>query len=403
MRDLIFVSLENWDEIWRRNQFICAALARRYPERRILFVAPARDVSYHVRTGTLRRLREGTGWQPEGFPNITIVRPWKWFPNSLSVARWFNEVSARAFVRSHVRRLGMRLPLLWLNSHGAVHMAGRMGESAVIYDVTDDWSELTQSPRLKLLTIQQDRELCRKADAVIVCSERLHELKRPLCSQLHLIRNGVDAGHYACVGDTQPPALAAASKWRCPVLGYIGSIHPDRVDVALVESLARRFSSGTIVLVGPLMLPTSDRQRLDVCGNVAMTGAFAYAEVPDVMRAFDVCITPHRVTPFTESLNPIKLWEYLAAGKPIVSTPVAGFRDFPELVHLGRTPEEFATAVQVALSEDASLPARRRAEAAKHSWGSRIDAVEAIFTNVLRRGEAPVMRQCRAATTEALS
>jgi teichuronic acid biosynthesis glycosyltransferase TuaH len=74
------------------------------------------------------------------------------------------------------------------------------------------------------------------------------------------------------------------------------------------------------------MLPKEDAESLQRTGRVHLTGAVPYAEVPEYMRAFDVCITPHRMTLFTESLNPIKLWEYLAAGKPIVSTDVAGFR-----------------------------------------------------------------------------
>jgi glycosyltransferase involved in cell wall biosynthesis len=98
------------------------------------------------------------------------------------------------------------------------------------------------------------------------------------------------------------------------------------------------------------------------------------------MRAFDVCIVPHRVTPFTESLNPIKLWEYLAAGKPIVSTDVAGFRDYPQFVRIASDAPSFLQAVQAALTEDPSLPQARRAEAQHHSWNSRLDAVEQVIS-----------------------
>ena len=142
----------------------------------------------------------------------------------------------------------------------------------------------------------------------------------PKVISLYLIPNGVDAQHYRTVLDTPPDP--AAQQWLRPVLGYTGSIHPDRVDVDLVEAISGRLEQGTILLVGPNMLPAADQERLRHCGNVVLTGPTPYSDLPKAMRAFDVCITPHRVTPFTESLNPIKLWEYLAAGKPIVSTPV---------------------------------------------------------------------------------
>jgi teichuronic acid biosynthesis glycosyltransferase TuaH len=147
----------------------------------------------------------------------------------------------------------------------------------------------------------------------------------------------------------------------------------------LIETVARKIPGGSLVLIGPDHLSARDRERLLACGNVYLTGPKPYAEIPQWMRGFDACIVPHLVTPFTESLNPIKLWEYLAAGKPIVSTPVAGFRDFPELVHLASGAEEFCRALEGALHENPDLAERRRREAQHHSWEKRVDAIEKVL------------------------
>jgi glycosyltransferase involved in cell wall biosynthesis len=219
-------------------------------------------------------------------------------------------------------------------------MAGRMGEQAVVYDITDDWTTFTQKGAHMRKTVEQDAQLCRRADAVIVCSQRLYEMKQELAKRLYLVANGVDADHYEGVLEDGPRAPALAGK-SGTILGYTGTIHPDRVDVDLVEKVARHFSSGTVALVGPLLLDDADKARLQSCGNVIMTGPVPYKDIPTFMRAFDVCITPHVMTSFTESLNPIKLWEYLAAGKPIVSTNVAGFRDYDRLVHLATDADSF--------------------------------------------------------------
>jgi|GEM_PF-657630 len=478
MKKLIFVSLESWDDIWRRNQFVCAELARRYPDMRILFVCPPRDVSNAIRTRRLGSLRGPNNWHPEGFPNITVTRPLKLLPSTLAIGRWVNDLMTRWYVRRAALRLNeqgsknnteaaaaaarlrvtgdrlqgeqnsesgsqkrlknpesriqnpegskdatknestahpkpsasclpssdfsssaalpqhsnsylltpnsspLRGTVLWLNPQDAVHMVGRMGESRVIYDITDDWTQFTHFTDRKALldrTIAEDARLCRKADAVIVCSKSLYESRKALCRDIRLIPNGVDAAHYRCVLDDHGPLPEPCRNWPRPVFGYTGSIHADRVDVTLVEAMTVAMKAqnmpGTLVLIGPVMLPAHQRHRLEATGRVIFSGPMAYRDLPQYMRAFDVCIVPHCMTAFVESLNPIKLWEYLAAGKPIVSTDVAGFRDYPELVRTARTAEEFVAQCRAAIAEGTEKSELRRAEAGKHSWRSRVDEI----------------------------
>ena len=384
--DLIFVSLEDWDEVWRRNQFLCAGLARRFPDRKILFVGLPRDVSHSLRHGRLGALRAMPLEAAPEYPNITLLHPLKVFPNTLPWGRRANEVLMRRQIRQAALALGITRPLLWLNPHSAVHMAGRMGERAVVYDITDDWISPIQSDRMRRLTTAQDADLCSRADAVIVCSQKLLDMKRPLARRLFLVPNGVETDHYRSVLDANGPRPEATTDWRKPVFGYAGTIHPERVDAALVEHIARSFPQGTVALVGPDLLTPADSARMDALGNVFRTGPVPYRRLPDYLRAFDVCITPHCMSEFTESLNPIKLWEYLAAGKPIVSTDVAGFRDYPHLVHLASDPDAFIAACRDALLEPPATGAARRAEAQKHTWHSRIDCVLSILEGL---GDAP--------------
>jgi glycosyltransferase involved in cell wall biosynthesis len=399
VNDLIFISLEDWDDVWRRNQFVCAELIRRRPKLRILFVGLSINVSNSIRRGRVQDIFRASTYPVAGVERITVTHPPKLLPDSLAVGRAINDALFRRHVRKIAGRVGLRNPVLWLNPHYAVHAAGRMGESAVIYDITDDWTTLTQSPRLVQRIKEQDAELCRRADATIVCSERLRDMKRELATCLHLIPNGVDARHYARVLDGGATIPEEAHNWPKPVLGYTGTLHPDRVDVGLIESLAKSHE-GSVVLVGPNYLSADDNQRLLRAGNVFIPGPVPYARIPDYMAAFDVCITPHRMTPFTESLNPIKLWEYLAAGLPIVSTDVAGFRDYPQFVRLARTPAEFAAACRQALAEGGTKSALRREEAARHSWGSRVNEIEAVIASCLERRKNPNEDTPRSRTSE---
>nr|MDQ2688134.1 hypothetical protein [Armatimonadota bacterium] len=211
--DIIFVSLENWDEVWRRNQFLCAAYARRHPNAKILFVGLPRDLSGLARRGRFSEMRRPADWSPPDLPNITVTVPPKLLPNTLALGRRFNEALMRSHISGAAGRLGQRSPLLWLNPHSAVHMAGRMGESAVVYDITDDWISPTQAPAVAALIKSQDAALCARADAVIVCSEKLFEMKHALARRLFLIPNGVDAAHYASVLNKSMPLPADAAQW----------------------------------------------------------------------------------------------------------------------------------------------------------------------------------------------
>jgi glycosyltransferase involved in cell wall biosynthesis len=246
-------------------------------------------------------------------------------------------------------------------------MAGEMGEHAVVYDITDDWASAPSfSNRERQLIVEQDHALCARADLVIVCSESLAESRRGLCQRLLLLPNGVECEHYAAISRS-----VETGRWPRPVFGYTGTIHSDRFDVELVVNLARSFPAGSVVLVGPDHLTTAEKQRFSTLKNIQITGPAPYARIPKIMSQFDVCIVPHVETPFTNSLNPLKLWEYLAAGKPIVSTNVAGFRDYPHLCHVVSGADEFVQACKLALRENGEHLVERRSEARKNSWDQR--------------------------------
>jgi glycosyltransferase involved in cell wall biosynthesis len=371
MRDLIFVSLENWDEVWRRNQFLCAALARRFPGIKILFVGLPRNVTNDLRHGNLQAFRTPATTTLAEFPNITVTHALKLLPDTLTVGRRINEAMARSHIRNVASRLGMTDPLLWLNPHSALHMAGAMHEKAVIYDITDDWAMAPSfSERERKLIVQQDRDLCHRADLVIVCSDALEASRRGRCKQLLHLPNGVDIARYAAI----PDETAAGSRPH-PVFGYTGTIHADRFDVDMVAALADAFPGGSIVLVGPNHLTRADEEKLAAYRNIHITGPVPYARIPEVMSEFDVCIVPHVESKFTNSLNPLKLWEYLASGKPVVSTNVAGFAAYPQFCRIATGRDAFVQACRDALGEHGANRAGRRAEAAKHSWDQRVDSL----------------------------
>jgi glycosyltransferase involved in cell wall biosynthesis len=397
--DILFVAMEDWDEVWRRNQPIAAEFARRVPARKLLYMGLPIDLSHSLRKLSLTPLRRALSQSrrcvsPEGFPNIVLFNPVKWLPNTLPFGQRFNRWLERRQLRRACKRIGLQNPILWLNPHYGLHLLGKVSESLVVYDIGDDWTQIKQAEWLRLQTVAEDAELCRRADVLIVVSERLQQLKSGLRPQLYRIPNGVYVERYAGIANRSLPPHPATSQWTHPVLAYTGTIHDERVNLDLIEKIASAFPDATLALVGPSLLNDAATARLKAHKNIRMPGTFPFDEMPRVMSAFDVCIVPHAVPTFTESLSPLKLYEYLASGLPAVATPVPGFRDFPELVYLAADAPAFIAAIKTALCEPGSLQRSRQAAAAFHSWEARMKAIEAAIETQRANSSSCQQHQC---------
>ena len=313
-------SLEAWDGVWRRNQHLVAGLLRRDRALRVLFVEPASDPLQAAlgdgepRLG--RGLRAGPTLDGVDADALWLFEPTKWLPRRLD--RRVDERWARQVLKA-ARTRGMNEPLLWVNDPTGALLLEATSWPA-LYDVTDDWTladrALAETQRVRA----QEAVLLRRCDEVVVCSSALARSKgadRPVT----LVPNGVDTGAYSRVRD-RPADLP-----DCRVAVYVGTLHEDRLDLELCVDTARALAEvGRLVLVGPDALSGSQHSRLEDAG-VVLLGPRPSHDVPAYLQHADALVVPHVVTPFTDSLDPIKLYEYQAAGRPVVSTAVAGFRD----------------------------------------------------------------------------
>lgn len=345
MTDLVVMSLEPWDGVWRRNQHLISRLVAADRDLRVLFVSPPADPLHDVRSR--RRPTWARGIRlVDGADRLWSLRPVKPLPRRVDPRA--DDRIARQVVRA-ARRLGMADPILWINDPGATPLAQRTGWRT-LYDVTDDWLAADR-PAAELERIGVAEEwLLANAGEVVVCSPELLRRKQPLrpgaAHPIAVIPNAVDAAAYR-VPTARPFDLPPG---RTAV--YVGTLHRDRLDVDLCVATATALGgTGTLVLVGPNALDAADTVLLAHAG-VALLGAKNRNEVVAYLRHADVLVVPHVVTSFTESLDPIKLYEYQAAGRPVISTPVAGFRDAgdPRITIAGAS--TFAAQVANAVAHD---------------------------------------------------
>ena len=368
--ELVVCSLEPWDDVWRRNQLLVDGLLRRNPGLRVLFVEPPTDLVGCVRNRAfpqgpvLRRIGD-TG-------RLWGLRPVKALPRS--AGPWADRLLGWE-ARVAARRLHFARPLLWVNDLSYAWLA-RSSRWPSVYDITDDWllepglADHEQARRRHL-----DDDLLRTVSEVVVCSPALAR-SRSAARPVNLIPNGVDLAHFTTARQ-RPADLPPA-----PVALYVGTLHDERVDVDLVAALASGLPGLNVVLVGPDALTPESHARLAAIG-VKLLGPRPYADVPAYLQHADVVIVPHKVTPFTESLDPIKAYECLAVGRPVVATEVAGFRELGEPVR-AVPPDRFVAEVAGRIAH--RLPSVPADPPPAIDWADRVLEFEAVLERATQAG-----------------
>jgi len=367
---LVVCSLEPWSAVRRRIRILVDELVGRDPSLQVLYVAPAVDIPFELlnrRRGALAGPR-----LEQVHPQVHVLRPRKWLPRSLGP---FADRSLGRQVDRTATGLGLHEPLMWINDASYARFALSTGWP-VLYDITDDWLLAPGTERQTNRLRADDTVLLDRSDAVVVCSPDLARTRGGR-REVDLIPNGVDLELFRTPQD-RPAELPAP-----PVAVYVGTLHEERVDVELLVRLATARPDVSIAVVGPDSLGSSAHRALAVAPNIHLLGPVDYRRVPGFLQHADVVIIPHLVNRFTESLDPIKAYECIAAGRPTVSTPVAGFRDLGDPVVI-TGPGEFVAVVSATL--DAAGPPRVPSGMTDvPTWHQRADALLAVMQRARSR------------------
>jgi glycosyltransferase involved in cell wall biosynthesis len=253
-------------------------------------------------------------------------------------------------------------------------MLGAFNEVAVVYDCMDELAQFRFAPS-DIGTREQ--LLLSQADVVFTGGYRLFESKKRYHENTHFFGCGVDARHFgtARLDDTEVPKDVAGLPH--PVFGYFGVID-ERLDYGLIAAVAAARPDGTVLMVGPLA--KVDPRELPKAPNIHWLGQRAYADLPRYVKAFDVCLMPFELNDATQFINPTKTLEYMAAGKPIVSTAIADVvRNFAPIVRVATGSDDFVRAVLDAAAEpDDSIIAAGLKKASGSTWEAIVDRMREI-------------------------
>ena len=277
-------------------------------------------------------------------------------------------------------------PNLWLFRPGMLHFVDEFDPRLVVYHVVDEYSAypgLSQTQR----TLQRDldRRLTARADLVFCTARSLVEERRTLNPNTHYMPNAVDfRGFQRDLAAATGSPLDALPR---PVLGVVGGINA-KLDLDLLAAVARQRVDWTIALVGPVSYGVSDRDlaALRALPNVYFVGPVAHDQVPTAIDACDVCLIPYVLNEQTRHVNPLKVYEYLAGGKPVVATPLPELAQFANAVRLAGDAVGFIAAIEASLPEaaDPLAQATRRAVAAANTWDLRVARMIELVDDALK-------------------
>ncbi len=364
-----------WDWVWQRPQQFLSRFSQRH---QILFVEgplPSEEVNEPV-----PELREVTE-----FPNITVLRM------KMPASRWADGAwvdKARRLLVQEVLAgpLGLRFkdPVQWFYDPMAVTaFAGHMDEQAIVFDCMDQLSQFRGAPKE---LIRRERELLNMADVVFAGGPKIGRDKIKYNANTHSYGCGVDVKHFGTARSKSTEIPADVANLPGPVFGFFGVVD-ERMDYSLIAALADANPQGHVVIVGPMTKvdPATIPQR----PNLHWLGGRDYQQLPSYVKKFDVCLMPFALNEATEYINPTKALEYMATGKPIVSTPVEDVvLQFSGVVKISKTSEEFiALCAEAAAKPDTMYIKRGREMAQRNSWESIVAAMESHITDAIEAKE----------------
>jgi glycosyltransferase involved in cell wall biosynthesis len=300
-------------------------------------------------------------------PNIYVLSPLAVPVYDRASMRALNRYILRFQVLRAMRKLNFKRPINWVFNPPAAVIAGELGEEQLIYQCVDEYSAFSGVSGRAIAGFEE--KLLRMADLAIVSAERLLESKSKINPRTVLVRHGVDFAHFSRALNPETVVPETIASLPHPVIGFFGLI-ADWVDVELMAAVAKHFAAGSLVVLGKA---TTDVSALESLPNVHLLGRKPYADLPAYCKGFDVALMPFRLNELTLNANPLKVREYLAAGLPVVSTPI------PEVEVLGQCriadgPAATIREIEAALADPG--PSRSRSEAIRgESWEARLDEI----------------------------
>jgi glycosyltransferase involved in cell wall biosynthesis len=397
---IVCLSSQPWgDGMWTNKQHIMSRVARTH---RVFYVnfgpKPLPDLLREKATRSSPRwgpLRAALDPIAEEHAGVTVLDFWG--PRLLvralgrahpwSVAMTF-DVRVKLLAR-YLERRNVTDPILWVYHPGYGPGVAAIPHRLLVYDCVDEYSQFPQYSADAGWLLEREEALCRAADLVFATSEGLYAAKRRYNPErTHLVHNVGDFTHFSRARAPETAVPADLAELPKPVVGFIGAVTGYKLDIAWLMELARRHREYSLVLIGPTGqgAQATDMTELAAEPNVHLLGHRAYELLPGYVKGFDLAVIPYRLNDYTAHVFPIKFFEFLASGRPVVVSNLPALAAYFDRVGVARDANEFVAACEAALTDPSAGYDARVALAAENTWEHR---VERLLEHVERALVAP--------------
>lgn len=275
-------------------------------------------------------------------------------------------------------------PILWAYHPGYGHYLDLIKhDHFLLYDCVDDYAtfpDLAKKKCLKKWIQEGENSLIKNADLVTTSALKLYEEKKSQNPNTHYVHNVGDFEHFNQVTTKTFPEPKAIAEIPKPRIGFFGAVSAFKLDVNLLEAITEQKPEWQFCLMGPTKPSETEKwARLKARKNVHFLGKIDYTDLPAHIQAMDVIMIPFAINTHTEHVFPIKFFEALATGKPVVSTPLPAYEHYGKHCRLALTAQEFIHEIQESLTPDKVQKEAQIAVAKKHDWNSRIDHILSLI------------------------
>jgi glycosyltransferase involved in cell wall biosynthesis len=366
---IVVFSHLRWNFVWQRPQQFLSRFAK---AQKVLFIEEA---EFTLADGEQPKL---TLEQVDDNITVAALR----FPPS---ARGDESlpVKLRAFAHQAIKAVNefgeFDKPLLWYYSPmEAAWSLGHFRNRGIVYDCMDELSQFAGAPKE---LVRNEAMLLAHADIVFTGGYELFEKKSQYHDNVHCFGCGVEYDHFAKAQEESTPIPDDIKDLPKPIIGWFGVVD-ERMDYDLVSELAARRPEWSFVMVGPVVKVDAD--RLPQRPNIYWLGRRDYKVLPNYCRGYDVCFMPFALNEATEYINPTKALEYLATGRPVVSTPVKDVvRQYSELVLIGRNVDEVEAHIEAALNKSSAQIEKGIEKARACSWEGTVDTMRSLIEEAI--------------------
>ncbi len=383
---ILCIATRVWHSLWRDSQHIMSRIAR---QNRVLYFEPGRNPDR-------RHLAEmWRNWPNFITPrtqtlceNLIIIQT----PSNLPIMRqhlphsvlqvttpWVARINACILIRQVHRAMkayDVQAPILWLYSPYQLNLVGKFNEKLACYYNYDEFPDFLQNRHIKALLRQLDNQLTSRVDVVFATSRSQCERRKAINPNTYFSPNGVDFDLFNRALASDRPLPTDIGALQRPIIGFAGWLGY-QIDTALLLQVAKAFPECSLALVGPDELPDGTaREQLQAQPNVFFLGCKHLEELPGYLQAFDVALIPYVLAGHVLSIYPMKLHEYLAAGRAVVTVNLPELQPYSHVVRIAATHDEFIHQTRQALHDNAPRAIEARVAAAReNTWDQRVDEI----------------------------